>query len=140
MSSTIMRAGDADRDAIAAHIREAHAKGHLDVLEMTERIDIAMSAITVHDLAHLADDIPPMLILTGKAGTPGRLRGLRKKPWLYVTGVFAGLMTAIPLPFFLGFSHLPRSVKYSLVTVSIITGLTIFVTSFITSDNEFDWF
>lgn len=54
------RAGDADRDRVAALLREAHAEGRLDVEELTERLDATYRARTFGELAVVTADLPPV--------------------------------------------------------------------------------
>jgi hypothetical protein len=53
-----VRASDAERDAVAARLREAHAEGRLTVEEFTERLDAAYAARTHGDLVPLTSDLP----------------------------------------------------------------------------------
>ncbi len=53
-----VRASDADRDAVAGRLREAHAEGRLTVEEFTERLDAAYAARTHGDLVPLTSDLP----------------------------------------------------------------------------------
>lgn len=62
-----VRASDADRDAVAGLLRDAHAEGRLTVEEFTERLDAAYAARTHGDLVPLTSDLPAS---TG----PGRRR------------------------------------------------------------------
>jgi hypothetical protein len=69
-----LRASDAERDAVAARLREAHAEGRLTVEEFAERLDAAFSARTRGDLALLTRDLPPApgpRPRTGDEATPG---------------------------------------------------------------------
>lgn len=52
------RASDADRDQVAALLREAHAQGRLDVDELGERLDATYTAKTYGQLATLTQDLP----------------------------------------------------------------------------------
>lgn len=52
------RAGDADRDRVAAVLREAHAEGRLDADELAERLGAAYAARTFGELAVLTRDLP----------------------------------------------------------------------------------
>lgn len=61
-----VRASDADRDAVAGRLREAHAEGRLTVEEFTERLDAAYAARTHGDLVPLTSDLPT------SQGTAGR--------------------------------------------------------------------
>ena len=60
-----LRASDADRDAVAERLREAHAEGRLTVEEVGERLDAAFAARTLGELPASPRDLP------GRAG-PGR--------------------------------------------------------------------
>lgn len=53
-----VRASDADRDAVAGLLRDAHAEGRLTVEEFTERLDAAYAARTHGDLVPLTSDLP----------------------------------------------------------------------------------
>ena len=53
-----IRAGDADREAIADRLRENHAEGRLDVQEFQERLDRCYQAKTVGELEQLVGDLP----------------------------------------------------------------------------------
>lgn len=53
-----VRASDADRDAVAGRLRDAHAEGRLTVEEFTERLDAAYAARTHGDLVPLTSDLP----------------------------------------------------------------------------------
>lgn len=52
------RASDADRDRVAALLREAHAEGRLDVDELSERLDATYASRTYAELAALTQDLP----------------------------------------------------------------------------------
>src|ERR1700722_13403462 len=53
-----MRASDADRDRVAALLREHHAAGRLTAEEFQERMDQAMEARTLGQLDALMTDLP----------------------------------------------------------------------------------
>jgi hypothetical protein len=53
-----LRAGDADRERVARALREAHAEGRLDLEELSTRLDAALSARTLRELAVLTADLP----------------------------------------------------------------------------------
>lgn len=53
-----MRASDADRDAVAARLREALAEGRLDAEEHSERLDIVLGAKTMGELVPVTHDLP----------------------------------------------------------------------------------
>lgn len=58
MSLPEHRAGDGDRDRVAAVLRDAHAEGRLDIDELTERLDATYRAKTFGELAALTADLP----------------------------------------------------------------------------------
>jgi len=53
-----IRASDADRDRVAALLREHHAAGRLDAGEYDERADSALAARTIGELDELLADLP----------------------------------------------------------------------------------
>jgi hypothetical protein len=53
-----MRASDADRDRVAALLREHHAAGRLTAEEFHERLDKALAAKTLGELDDLMTDLP----------------------------------------------------------------------------------
>jgi hypothetical protein len=53
-----IRASDADRDRVAALLREHHAAGRLTTDEVRERLDRALEARTLGDLDALMTDLP----------------------------------------------------------------------------------
>lgn len=53
-----LRIGDAERDAAMAQLREHFAAGRLTFDELTERIDIALTAKTQRQLDRLMADLP----------------------------------------------------------------------------------
>ncbi len=53
-----VRVGDADRDAVAAQLREHYADGRLTLEELNERLDQAFAAKTKADLNTVTRDLP----------------------------------------------------------------------------------
>ncbi len=53
-----VRIGDADRDAVAAQLREHYADGRLTLEELNERLDQAFAAKTKADLNTVMRDLP----------------------------------------------------------------------------------
>jgi hypothetical protein len=53
-----LRASDADREAVAELLREAHAEGRLDYGELDERLTQTYAARTHAELARLTADLP----------------------------------------------------------------------------------
>jgi hypothetical protein len=91
-----MRASDADRDRVAALLREHHAQGRLDAEEFNDRLDRALAAATVGELDRLLADLPgidlyrlPDAALTRypRRPPPGR-RGRRSAAWRAAWGVW----------------------------------------------------
>jgi hypothetical protein len=64
------RAGDGDRDQVAAVLREAHAEGRLDLDELTERLDAAYRAKTFGELAAVTSDLPTPRPRSRPPGSP----------------------------------------------------------------------
>jgi Domain of unknown function (DUF1707) len=62
-----VRVGDADREAVAAQLREHFADGRLTQEELNERLDQAFAARTKADLNTVMRDLPHA---TGPAGVP----------------------------------------------------------------------
>src|SRR5207302_7330661 len=53
-----VRVGDADREAVAAQLREHYADGRLTLEELNERLDEAFAAKTRADLNTVMRDLP----------------------------------------------------------------------------------
>ena len=54
----VLRAGDADRESLAADLREHFAAGRLTQSELGERLDATYRATTMGELAELRADLP----------------------------------------------------------------------------------
>ena len=70
------RAGDADRDAVAAMLRIAAREGRIDLSELEERLGLVNTAKTYGELDLLVADLPqlpPSLTLTGAGTEPDTL-------------------------------------------------------------------
>ncbi len=83
MNGPELRAGDADRDGVARALREAHAEGRLDLEELSTRLDAALSATTLRELAELTADLPagpPSAAPSLPAPTPQPRRPLDAAP------------------------------------------------------------
>jgi Domain of unknown function (DUF1707) len=72
-----MRVGDADREAIAAQLREHYADGRLTLDELNERIDQTFAAKTKADLNTVMRDLPHSVPGTGSFGGSGKGRWRR---------------------------------------------------------------
>lgn len=53
-----LRVGDAEREAVAAELREHYAQGRLQLEELHRRLDAALAAKTRGDLDQLTADLP----------------------------------------------------------------------------------
>ena len=53
-----MRASDADREAVAAKLRDHYAEGRLTQEELDERVSVALTAKTFGELRTLTTDLP----------------------------------------------------------------------------------
>ncbi len=111
-----IRVSDADRDRVAARLREHYAAGRLSFEEMEERVSAALSAKTAGDLRRVLADLPePAPVLhrawdqapgwpggpagpgvPGGPGLPGMLR-YRRGPRLLPLAL-AALVIAVVLP------------------------------------------
>jgi hypothetical protein len=63
-----IRISDADREHVAARLREHFAEGRLSSEELDERISAALSAKTFGDLRHLMADLPDPAPVPPRAG------------------------------------------------------------------------
>jgi hypothetical protein len=69
-----LRASDAEREAIGAALRDAHAEGRLTSDEFEERVTRCYRAKTLGELDRLVRDLPP----------PPVPRAVRRRPWFLV--------------------------------------------------------
>lgn len=65
-TSDSLRVGDAEREAVAAELREHYAQGRLSMEDFNQRLDAAFAARTRGDLDKLISDLPH----AKPAGTP----------------------------------------------------------------------
>lgn len=72
-----LRVGDAEREAVAASLREHYAHGRLTLEEFQQRIDAAFAAKTDLDLARITRDLPA---IPGPAG-PGQPGQSWQRQW-----------------------------------------------------------
>jgi Domain of unknown function (DUF1707) len=70
-----LRASDAERDDVAAQLREHFAAGRLSAAESQERISQALEARTHGELAELLADLPGLGSLAGPGRWPGGAPG-----------------------------------------------------------------
>jgi hypothetical protein len=71
-----VRASDAERDAVIEQLREAAAEGRLTMEELTDRIEVAASAVTRGELARLTADLPEPGVTLTEAPANARERGM----------------------------------------------------------------
>ena len=67
---SVMRASDADRDAVLAELSEHFQAGRLTSEEFDQRSSQALSARTYGDLADLTKDLPPVRQLPARPAAP----------------------------------------------------------------------
>jgi hypothetical protein len=111
--SAPLRAADADRDAVAAELRRAHAEGRLDAPELEERLGRCYAAKTVDELDRLVEDLP-----RSRARRPAPSRP--PAPLVALVVLAAGLAVAthghalflVPLVFFLVLRFRRRSPRW----------------------------
>ena len=94
-----MRASDADREAVAARLREGHAEGRLTMEELQARLDDTFAARTLAELAPITSDLPEPAGGDGAAGAlPARagpsLRAIWG-PWLAAVLVSTAVWLAV---------------------------------------------
>jgi hypothetical protein len=100
--SAPLRAADADRDAVAATLRRAHAEGRLDASELEERLGRCYAAKTVAELDRLVDDLPrPRPRRTAHAGPLGPLAALIAVAAVLAVATHGHAFLVLPLVFFL---------------------------------------
>ena len=66
-----VRVGDAERDAVAAQLRDHYADGRLTLEELNERLDLAFAAKTKADLNDVMRDLPHVARPTAGAAAGG---------------------------------------------------------------------
>ncbi|WP_406285219.1 DUF1707 domain-containing protein [Streptomyces sp. NBC_00209] len=81
-SAARMRASDADREAVVEQLREAAAEGRIDMDELDERLNLALTAKTYGELAPITDDLGggPAVQATGEPLVlRGGIHGVQRK-------------------------------------------------------------
>jgi hypothetical protein len=80
-----MRASDADREAVAAKLRDHYAEGRLTQDELDERVSVALTAKTFGELRTLTTDlpgaapVPPRTVARPSRGGPPQWRHHRHR-------------------------------------------------------------
>ncbi len=77
VSGQDLRIGDADREAVAAALRESYAQGRLTLEEFNQRIDAAYAATMRSQLSALTRDLPP--VTAPAARTPVAVPGAQRE-------------------------------------------------------------
>jgi hypothetical protein len=81
MMNDRIRISDADREQVAARLREHFAEGRLSTEEMEERISAVFSAKTYGDLRHVMADLPGDAPVAPQSGQSGRSQSGRTPQW-----------------------------------------------------------
>jgi Flp pilus assembly protein TadB len=87
----LLRASDADRDAVIDSLREAACEGRLEADELEQRVDAALRARTYGELGELLTDLP------GDTRVLWRPAGSRANPVARYAMLGAGLLVAVTL-------------------------------------------
>lgn len=95
-----LRAGDADREATADHLRRSHSEGRLDSDEFATRIDRCYDAKTIRELQRLVADLPSAPVR--HAGGPVQRVGMFQAMWLFPL-LFAAVAVAAHSGFWIVF-------------------------------------
>ncbi len=103
-----MRASDADRDRVAALLREHCAAGRLSFDELSERLDRALSSRTLGELYALTGDLPhlagphPVIAERAAGPSPGPRRGPLASSKRGESLAVAALVSAVVWAFMVG--------------------------------------
>lgn len=97
-SGSGMRIGHAERDAVAAELREHYASGRLTLEELDERLDAALAAKTRGDLDALMRDLPsarpaPAAAGAGRPGPGPRTAGQAVATMVFLALAICALVT-----------------------------------------------
>ena len=91
----LLRAGDADRDAVVERLHAAHAEGRLTTEELTERLDAALAARTLGDLLPLTSDLPVPAAELARTGDEARVDRPDRNPERSVRAACGAWATAV---------------------------------------------
>jgi hypothetical protein len=97
-----IRVSDADRERVAARLREHYAEGRLSSEDLEERISTTLGAKTFGDLRHVMADLPepaqvPPYARQAPPWAPRRRAAYRRGPRLWPLALFA-LIAALVIP------------------------------------------
>jgi hypothetical protein len=98
----LMRAGDADRQAVADRLKKALDEGRLTLAEYDERLSVTYSAVTYADLEPVTGDLPGIAPVTPPAAPPAvvaaggppairRWAAQQFVPWMSVAVLLTGI-------------------------------------------------
>jgi hypothetical protein len=130
-----VRVGDADRDAIAAQLREHYAVGRLTLDELNERLDQTFAAKTTTDLYAVMRDLPhvpqpapgPLVGSTGPGWDSGSGYSRRSRPFaafVPVMGlVWAFLILGAVMLFGIGGGDRPLAIVVLLAMLALLKRL-----------------
>jgi hypothetical protein len=130
-----VRVGDADRDAIAAQLREHYATGRLTLDELNERLDQTFAAKTTADLNAVMRDLPhvprpadaPLVGSTGSGWDSGGGYSRRGRPFAAfapVMGlVWVCVILAAVMLFGLGGGDRPLAIVVLLAVLALLKRL-----------------
>lgn len=97
----MLRASDADRDAVVSRLRTAASEGRLEMDELSERVDAALRARTYGELGRLVDDLPSAAV--APRGGAGRVVATARSalavllPVLVAVAVVAAVVAAVAI-------------------------------------------
>lgn len=139
-----LRVGDAEREAVAAELREHYAQGRLTIEDFNQRLDAAFAARTRGDLDKLTRDLPharpvstplPATSLGswrqhghGRGFGPGSGFGYgerRHAPFSRITALLAAMASLLIVFYFMAGLHffLPGKLGIVLAIFAVIRGL-----------------
>jgi Domain of unknown function (DUF1707) len=118
-----LRASDAERERIAAFLRDQAAEGRLTHEELEDRVGAAYQAVTVRELQRLVADLPRSPL--APPPDPATPRAPRTAPdWRLLAFVVLALVVAVPgLMWAVGFAMFAGTI--ALVAVVTALGITL---------------
>lgn len=96
-----MRASDADREMVAARLRDGHAEGRLTMEEFEARLEAAYAARTFGELVPLTRDLPEPAVDGAPAPASGVPRSVAPReiwaPWVVAVSVCVSIWLLVAL-------------------------------------------